>query len=71
MASPFSMDSKFDFVKPAVEGTNRVLGFAAAANVKKIVVTSSNAAVSWCQHPNWKLENRVCTIHNMHLQSFS
>lgn len=59
MASPFSMDSKFDFVKPAVEGTNRVLGFAAAANVKKIVVTSSNAAVSWCQHPNWKLENKT------------
>lgn len=57
-ASPFNVDPKFDFVTPALEGTKRVLGFAKDAGVKKIVVTSSNAAVSWCQQPGWKMESR-------------
>lgn len=51
-ASPFNMDPKMDFVKPAVEGTNRVLGFAASSgSVKRVVVTSSCAAVCYGEAP--------------------
>jgi len=40
-ASPFNSDPKFDYVKPALEGTERVLKFAKQAGVTNVVVTSS------------------------------
>jgi dihydroflavonol-4-reductase len=49
VASPFIMgepDHPDDLIKPAVEGTQRVLSFASAAGVSRIVVTSSTVAVS-------------------------
>ncbi|MCC7119271.1 MAG: aldehyde reductase [Anaerolineales bacterium] len=49
IASPFPLDEPEDedeLIKPAVEGTLRVLRFAHEAGVKRVVQVSSNAAVS-------------------------
>ena len=49
VASPFIMgepDHPDDLIRPAVEGTNRVLAFAKEAGVKRTVVTSSTVAIS-------------------------
>lgn len=47
-ASPFPIGKVADgsLVKPAVQGTDRVLRFAAAAGVRRVVVTSSVVAIS-------------------------
>jgi dihydroflavonol-4-reductase len=48
MASPFPMEQPKDaddLIRPAVEGTRRALGAAAAAGVRRVVLTSSVAAV--------------------------
>jgi len=51
-ASPFNVDPKMDFVKPAVEGTKRVLGFAASSgSVKRVAVTSSCVAMCYGTQP--------------------
>jgi nucleoside-diphosphate-sugar epimerase len=50
VASPFvtSMpDDKMDLIRPAVEGTERALNAALNANVKRIVLTSSAAAIMY------------------------
>lgn len=49
VASPFPLrepNHEDELIKPAVEGTLRVLRFAHSANVKRVVQVSSNAAVS-------------------------
>jgi dihydroflavonol-4-reductase len=49
IASPFPLNEpkhEDELIKPAVEGTLRVLHFSHSANVKRVVVVSSNAAVS-------------------------
>jgi dihydroflavonol-4-reductase len=49
LASPFPLgepNHEDELIKPAVEGTLRVLRFAHDANIKRVVVVSSNAAVS-------------------------
>lgn len=49
LASPFpptEPNHEDELIKPAVEGTLRVLNFAQKANVKRVVVMSSNAAIS-------------------------
>ena len=49
LASPFPLkepNHEDELIKPAVEGTLRVLKFAHDANVKRVVQVSSNAAVS-------------------------
>ena len=49
VASPFIMGEPSDpneLIKPAVEGTQRVLSFAKKAGVKRVVLTSSTVAVS-------------------------
>lgn len=53
-ASPFNIDptGKVNFKIPAVEGTKRALDYATKAGVKKVVLTSSNAAVSWRDDPH-------------------
>lgn len=48
-ASPYALDvedPQRDLVEPAVEGTRNVLGAAAAAGVRRVVLTSSMAAVT-------------------------
>lgn len=50
VASPFPLETPKDenqLIKPAVEGTLRVLGFAEKAGVKRVVVTSSFAAIGY------------------------
>jgi dihydroflavonol-4-reductase len=49
VASPFIMGEPKDpndLIKPAVEGTERVLGFAKEGGVKRVVLTSSTVAIS-------------------------
>lgn len=49
VASPFIMGEPSDpneLIKPAVEGTTRVLSFAKAAGVRRVVLTSSTVAIS-------------------------
>ena len=53
VASPFPRNaprSEGELVRPAVDGTRRVLRAAAAANVKRVVLTSSVVAVSSGHH---------------------
>lgn len=60
VASPFPLQEpkhEDELIKPAVEGTLRVLRFAHDANVKRVVVVSSNAAVS----AGYAGENRTFT----------
>jgi dihydroflavonol-4-reductase len=60
VASPFPLlepENEDDLIRPAVEGTLRVLRAAHAANVKRVVLVSSNAAIS-AGHAG---ENRVFT----------
>lgn len=60
VASPFPLQEpkhEDELIKPAVEGTLRVLRFAHEANVKRVVVVSSNAAVS----AGYAGENRTFT----------
>merc|ERR550534_2830254 len=59
-ASPFNMDTNFDYVTPAVEGTKRMLRFAkdAGAGVKQFIFTSSIIAVNY---GDTKMEERVYT----------
>ena len=47
VASPISLDNQDEdyFVMPAIEGVNRALSFAKKHNVKKVVLTSSVAAI--------------------------
>jgi dihydroflavonol-4-reductase len=47
VASPISLDRTDEdyFVKPAIDGVNRALSFAKKHNVKKVVLTSSVAAI--------------------------
>ncbi|KAL4971261.1 hypothetical protein BDW66DRAFT_146443 [Aspergillus desertorum] len=50
IASPFPSEVPKDeneIITPAVEGTKRVLRFAKEAGVKRVVVTSSVAAIAW------------------------
>lgn len=48
VASPFFLgDDESKLVKPAVEGTKRVLGAAARAGVKRVVLTSSCASIAY------------------------
>jgi len=50
MASPFPLKTPKDpqvLIRPAVEGTQRVIRAAAAAGIRKVVLTSSCAAVSY------------------------
>jgi len=62
MASPYHQflgGNVDDFVKPAVEGTRRVMEFAAKVpSLKRVVVTSSTAAVVY-GHDDEKLENET------------
>ena len=49
-ASPFVLqmpEDKNDLIRPAVEGTERALNAALAANVERIVLTSSMAAIAY------------------------
>ena len=49
-ASPFVIDlpeDKMDLIRPAVEGTERALNAALRANVERIVLTSSMAAIAY------------------------
>ncbi|MEQ8598975.1 MAG: aldehyde reductase [Devosia sp.] len=49
-ASPFVIDlpeDKMDLIRPAVEGTERALNAARRANVERIVLTSSMAAIAY------------------------
>ena len=49
IASPFPFDSPRDpqeLIRPAVDGTRRVLGACVEAGVKRVVMTSSIAAIS-------------------------
>ena len=49
VASPFIMgepDDPDELIRPAVDGTNRILSFAQAAGIKRVVLTSSTVAVS-------------------------
>lgn len=60
IASPFPLDEPKDedeLIAPAVQGTLRVLRFAHAAHIKRVVQVSSNAAVS-AGHAS---ENRIFT----------
>jgi|TARA_A100001391_G_scaffold184988_1_gene153247 dihydroflavonol-4-reductase len=50
IASPFVLqmpEDKNDLIRPAVEGTERALSAALAANVERIVLTSSMAAIAY------------------------
>jgi dihydroflavonol-4-reductase len=56
-ASPFPIASPKDeneLIRPAVEGTLRALKAAKAAGVKRVILTSSNAAVYGCDLPAGK-----------------
>ena len=58
-ASPFPIASpkdENDLIRPAVEGTLRALNAAHAAGVKRVILTSSNAAVYGCELPAGKKE---------------
>jgi len=60
IASPFPLQEprhEDELIKPAVEGTLRVLRFAHDANVKRVVQVSSNAAVS----AGYSGDNRIFT----------
>lgn len=57
-ASPFFMsDSDEGLVDPAVQGTLRVLGASERGGVKRVVLTSSTAAVSNCEAERYDEEN--------------
>jgi len=58
-ASPFPIASpkdENDLIRPAVEGTLRALNAAHAVGVKRVILTSSNAAVYGCELPAGKKE---------------
>lgn len=58
-ASPFPIASpkdENDLIRPAVEGTLRALNAAHVAGVKRVILTSSNAAVYGCELPAGKKE---------------
>jgi dihydroflavonol-4-reductase len=58
-ASPFPIASPKDeneLIRPAVDGTLRALNAAKNAGVKRVILTSSNAAVYGCDLPAGKLE---------------
>lgn len=58
-ASPFPIASpkdENDLIRPAVDGTLRALNAAHAAGVKRVILTSSNAAVYGCELPAGKKE---------------
>ena len=58
-ASPFPIASpqdENDLIRPAVEGTLRALRAAKSAGVKRVILTSSNAAVYGCELPAGKTE---------------
>lgn len=58
VASPFVIsmpDDPEELIRPAVEGTERALGAALAAGVKRIALTSSFAAIG-CGHPSARTE---------------
>jgi FlaA1/EpsC-like NDP-sugar epimerase len=54
-ASPFFMggfsDAQAELIEPAVNGTRNVISSAIAAGVKRIVLTSSMAAIAECARP--------------------
>ena len=58
VASPTSSTLEGDMVKIAVEGTKRVLWACSRANIKKIVITSSLAAVTGCDISEKKFNER-------------
>jgi len=58
-ASPFPLASpkdENDLIRPAVEGTLRALRAAKEAGVKRVILTSSNAAIYGCELPVGKTE---------------
>ena len=58
-ASPFPIASpkdENDLIRPAVEGTLRALNAAHSVGVKRVILTSSNAAVYGCELPAGKKE---------------
>lgn len=64
VASPFPATpprDPDDLILPARDGTARVLTAAAAASVRRVVVTSSTAAIAYGHHPNTVLDETQWT----------
>ena len=68
VASPFILEVPSDedvLIKPAVDGTLRVLNACSKANVKKVVLTSSVAAVAYGHGKEKTLMNLIGQIQEM------